>query len=153
MLIVAALLTAGVGTAFAGPLDVGKRAYAKHDFATALKLLLPLAENGNAEAQATLGTMYDYGQGVTQDFAAAIRWWRLAAAQGNALAQVNLGLAYGVKQDFGRAYTWLSAAAAQGFPNAEVFRATFAERMTREQIAAAQAAAQRCKSSGYKHCE
>ena len=152
-LIVAALLTIGAGVAFAGPLDDAKRAYAQQDFATALKLLLPLAKNGNAVAQATLGTMYNAGQGVAQDFAVAMRWWRLAAAQGNTLAQANLGLAYGVKQDFARAYAWLSVAADHGFPNAAVFRATFAERMTQAQIVAAQAEAQRCESSGFKLCE
>jgi hypothetical protein len=153
-LVVAALmLMMGDGIAGADPLDDGERAYAQHDFDTALKLLNPLAKNGNAEAQATLGLMFSNGQGVAQDFDAAIRWWRLAAAQGVALAQVNLGLAYGVKQDFGRAYVWLSAAAAQNFRNAEVFRDTFAERMTQEQLAQAQAKAQQCLSSKYKLCD
>ncbi len=147
------LLTTAAGPAFAGPLEDAKRAYAQQDFATALKLLRPLASNGNAQAQAALGLMYNNGQGVAQDFAAAMRWWQLAAAQGNALAQVNLGLAYGVNQEFGRAYTWLSAAAAQGFPNAKIFRTTFAERMTQEQITEAHAEAQRCQASNYKLCE
>ena len=40
------------------------------------------------------GTMYAKGQGVLQDYAEAVKWYRLAAAQGNAMAQANLGLRY-----------------------------------------------------------
>jgi TPR repeat protein len=38
--------------------------------------------------------MYDTGEGVAQDYAEAIKWYRLAAAQGYARAQANLGLMY-----------------------------------------------------------
>ena len=62
-----------------------------------------LAEQGNAEAQNTLGFRYLDGDGVPQDDAEAVRWWRLAADQGQAEAQFNLGLMYangrGVPQD------------------------------------------------------
>ena len=37
------------------------------DFATALENWRPLAEQGDADAQGTLGIMYDTGQGVLQD--------------------------------------------------------------------------------------
>ena len=40
------------------------------------------------------GLMYDNGEGVPQDDAEAVRWYRLAAEQGNASAQYNLGLMY-----------------------------------------------------------
>jgi TPR repeat protein len=152
----AAVLFSGfcaVAVAGAGALEDGQSAYAHRDFDAALKLLQPLAQTGDAQAQATLGLMYNTGQGVAQDFESAIRWWRLSAVQGNALAQVNLGLAYGIQQKFDRAYVWLSAAAAQSYPNASVFRANFAERMTKEQLAQAQAKTQQCLSSGYKLCE
>ena len=96
------LLAAGV--AGAGAMEDGQSAYAHRDFDAALKLLQPLAQSGDAQAQATLGLMYNTGEGVTQDFESAIRWWRLSAVQGNALAQVNLGLAYGIQQKFDRAY-------------------------------------------------
>jgi hypothetical protein len=36
--------------------------------------------------------MYDNGEGVPQDDAEAVRWYRLAAAQGLARGQFNLGL-------------------------------------------------------------
>ena len=45
------------------------------------------AEQGDADAQFTLGFRYEYGLGVPQDDAEAVRWYRLAAEQGNASAQ------------------------------------------------------------------
>jgi hypothetical protein len=62
------------------------------------------AEAGDADAQYNLGAMYDFGQGVEQDFKEAVKWYRKAADQGLAEAQFNLGMMYdqgqGVEQDF-----------------------------------------------------
>jgi hypothetical protein len=44
----------------AGPLEDGHTAYKRGDFATALSVWRPLAAQGNAWAQANLGTMYAY---------------------------------------------------------------------------------------------
>ena len=52
------------------------------------------ADQGNASAQYNLGLMYDFGWGVPQDKAEAVRWFRLSADQGNADAQYNLGVSY-----------------------------------------------------------
>ena len=38
--------------------------------------------------------MYANGEGVPQDAAEAVRWFRLAAEQGYASAQYNLGVMY-----------------------------------------------------------
>ena len=54
----------------------------------------PLAGQGNAVAQFSLGFMYDTGQGVTQDDSEAVTWYRKAAAQGHANAQYNIGVLY-----------------------------------------------------------
>ena len=67
-------------------------AYVQHDYAKEAKLLRPLAEQGNATAQALLGFMYGHGQGLQQDDVEALRWYRKAAEQGDAGAQSNLGL-------------------------------------------------------------
>ena len=76
------------------------------------------ADDGNASAQATLGFMYEIGQGVAQDEAEAVRWYRLAADQGEVVAQINLGLMYadgrGVPEDDAEAVKWLQLAAEQG---------------------------------------
>ena len=55
------------------------------------------AEQGDATAQFNLGLMYANGEGVPEDDAEAVRWYRMAAEQGLAIAQFNLG----VKYDFG----------------------------------------------------
>ena len=49
--------------------------------------LLP-ADQGHAIAQYNLGWMYANGEGVPEDDAEAVRWYRLAADQGHADAQV-----------------------------------------------------------------
>ncbi|HTM08741.1 MAG TPA: tetratricopeptide repeat protein [Verrucomicrobiae bacterium] len=76
-----------------------------------------LAEQGHQWAQRRLGQMYAEGKGVPQDFAEAIKWYRLAAAQENAPAMYSLGLAYekgqGVPQDFDEAVKWYRLAAAR----------------------------------------
>ena len=67
--------------------------------------------------------MYDNGQGVPQDYAAAASWYRKAAEQGDAVAQVNLGVMYrdgqGVPQDYAAAVSWYRKAAEQGYANAQ----------------------------------
>ena len=52
------------------------------------------AEQGDADARLTLGSMYANGEGVLQDEAEAVRWYRLAAEQENADAQDLLGRMY-----------------------------------------------------------
>ena len=99
------------------------------DYATALSLLRPLADQGDVDAQFLLGFMYDDGEGVVQDRKEAVKWYRLAAAQGNAYAQLHLGLMYdngrgGVPQDHKEAVKWFWLAAAQGNPSAQ-FRLGF----------------------------
>ncbi len=73
------LLTALAGTAVAGPFEDAVSAYERGDYATALREFRVLAEQGNAEAQTRLGTMYLRGIGVPQDAAEAERWYREAA--------------------------------------------------------------------------
>src|SRR5438552_1700400 len=112
---------------FAAPasadLDIGVAAYNRGDYATALRELKPLAENGLAPAQFNLGVMYNFGEGVPQDYKEALRWYRLAAEQGDALAQFNLGDMYyfgkGVPLDDKEALRWYRLAAEQGHPRAQ----------------------------------
>ena len=49
------LLLALIGLAAAGPLEDGQAAYQKGDYATALQILRPLAEQGNPAAQTVFG--------------------------------------------------------------------------------------------------
>jgi hypothetical protein len=88
------MLVAIAGAAVAGPLEDGEAAYQREDYATAYRLLGPLADQGNAEAQDRLGTMYVVGEGVPKNNSEAVKWYRRAADQGNADAQSHLGLMY-----------------------------------------------------------
>ena len=85
--------------------------------------LTGMAETGDAIAQFNLGLLYDNGEGVPQDYAAAAGWYRKAADQGNASAQYNLGLLYatgrGVAQDYAAAVSWFRKAADQGNASAQ----------------------------------
>ena len=138
--IVAVMLS---GAAIAGPPEDADAAYQRSDYATALRLLKPLAEQGFADAQYNLGFLYDQGEGMTQDYAEAARWYRLAAEQGFADAQYNLGFLYeqgeGVKQNYVLAHLWWNLAAARGNENAAKNRDDLAaHKMTLDQIAEAQ---------------
>jgi TPR repeat protein len=90
-----------------------------------LKATQAKAEKGDPDAQYQLGTMYAGGQGATNDFVAAAKWFRLAADQGLAIAQNNLGGLYfsgrGVPQDFEESAKWYQKAASQGFIPAQMF--------------------------------
>jgi TPR repeat protein len=103
------------GLALAGPLEDGQAAYTRGDFATALSLWQPLADQGNAEAQLGVGRLYDNGEGVTQDYAAAMKWYRAAADQGSPEAQFAVGQMYemarGTVEDLVEAASWYKLAA------------------------------------------
>ena len=107
----------------AGPLEDANAAYGKEDYATALRLFRPLADQGGASAQFMLGFMYDNGEGVPKDYVQAAKWWRLAADQGDARAQFNLGLMYdvgqGVPKDYVQAVKWYRLAADRGYARAQ----------------------------------
>ena len=55
--------------------------------------------------------MYEFGEGVPENDAEAVKWYRKAADQGHAQAQYNLGVMYyngdGVPENHVRAYVWL----------------------------------------------
>ncbi len=55
-----------------------------------IRTLRKQAEAGNANAQFNLGSMYETGSGVRQDYAEAAKWYRKAAERGDARAQYNL---------------------------------------------------------------
>ena len=93
-------------------------AYKKGDYVTAVDLYRLAAEQGYADAQNGLGSMYFLGQGVPQNDAEAAKWYRKAAEQGHTLALSNLASCYnlgrGVRQDYGEAVKWYRKAAEQG---------------------------------------
>ena len=130
----------------ANSLASGSAAFARGDYVRAARILLPLAERGNARAQSMVGFMYATGQGVPQSYDAASYWYRLAAERGDVTAQYLLGLAYdkgqGVPLDEVAAYKWLNLAASRAPKrNRDDFarlRDAAASKMTRGQIAVGQ---------------
>ena len=82
------------------------------------------AEQGDAEAQVSLGQCYDEGFGVEKDASKAADWYYKAASQGNAEAQCNLGIDYvsgtGCAKDPEKGFQYLTKAAKQG--NARAYR-------------------------------
>ena len=98
--------------------------------------------------------MYDNGEGVPQDDAKAVKWYRKAAEQGNADAQFFLGFMYdagrGVPQDDAQAHMWYNLAASRFPPGENLDRAVkirdlLAKMMTPAQIAEAQKLAREWK--------
>ena len=112
------LLVGSMSVATAQDLQKGYAAYQTGDYATAIQEWTPLANAGVSGVQSMLGFMYSTGQGVPQDAAEAVKWYRLAADQGHAKAQHNLGLMYrrgrGVPIDFVEAAKLYRLAAKQG---------------------------------------
>src|ERR1019366_7102480 len=78
----------------AGPITDALDAYLRDDYATALRLWVPLANQGEGSSQFGLGMLYENGQGVPQDYAEAVKWYRKAADQGYSSAQLHLGHMY-----------------------------------------------------------
>ena len=76
------------------------------------------AEQGDPDAQFSLGFAYKFGIGVDSDWKKAVEWFRKAAEQGQVHAQFRLGSAYwtgeGVDEDLRQAVYWLRKSAEQG---------------------------------------
>ena len=146
-------------SAIAGPLEDANAAYGRGDYAVALGLFRPLAEQGNVLAQMRLGDMYLWGRGAPEDYAASAKWYRLAAEQGNTQAQAVLGSSYadgiGVPRDYVLAHMWFNLAAT--WETIDDLRSFYARRrgelekqMTPDQIAEAQHMAREWKPTTAK---
>ena len=91
---------------------------------TEVESLRSLAEQGEAPSQARLGRLHYEGDCVPQDYAEAVRWYRLSAEQGNSNGQHSLGGAYtygrGVPQDYAEGSRWYRLSAEQGYVPSQV---------------------------------
>jgi len=111
-----------VAHATAGPLDEARAAFKRHDYRTVVRIVRPLASQGNAQAQYELGAAYSLGMGVPHDDTMAAYWYKKAAEQDISAAQSNIGVMYahgrGVVRDDHLALFWLRKAAERGSPQA-----------------------------------
>jgi len=93
----------------------GMHAYDQGDYAEALTIWKPLAEEGDQVAQSLLAMMYENGEGVRPQPTLAASWYERAARAGHPQAQFHLGRFYrdgvGVDRDSSEAFVWLSLAA------------------------------------------
>lgn len=81
------------------------------------------AATDDAEMQFHIGTLYETGKGVPQDYAQAVLWYRKAAEQSFAKAQYRLGVLYangvGVPLDEAQSAAWFQKAAEEGYVYAQ----------------------------------
>jgi TPR repeat protein len=107
----------------AGPYEDGDAAFRARNYAAAIKLWKPLAEDGNAEAQLGVATLYYSGLGVVMDYDLAFEWFSKAAAQGLPRALYMLGAMYrdgrGVREDHDKAIAYFRKAADQDVQGAQ----------------------------------
>jgi TPR repeat protein len=111
-------LLGGVVVAAHADLETALRDYNNLHFQAARQEFLEMASQGRAEAQFYLGEIYEGGVGVSIDYAAALKWYRLAADQDHALAQRRLGSMYsrglGTDKDETKAFQWYLKGARNG---------------------------------------
>jgi len=99
-------------------LSSGISAFESKHFSVALRLLSPLAEQGEPEAQFRMAIMFQNGLGCVASPDKAYQFMRAAAEQGHALAQHGLGFMYlegeCAEKDGAEAVKWFQLAADQG---------------------------------------
>lgn len=138
LMVLALVAAAGPGYA---QTDAGNEAYERGDYATAFKLWLAQANDGDSSAQYNVGVMYQLGQGVQKDMSEAAHWYRLAAERGVREARVDLGTMYangtGVTQNVIVAYILFDLAMTQGSTDSKTYRETLLKFMTPAQLAEA----------------
>lgn len=110
----------------------GEAAYQRKDYANALALWLPLAQQRHSLAQYNIAYMYQKGLGTPPDAAAACAWFSQAAALGDTAAVVALGHCYatgqGAPQDLTQAANLYQLAATVGDAQAQYLYAQAWER-------------------------
>ena len=110
----------------------GEDAYQSKDYATALAIWLPLAEQRHSLAQYNIAYMYQKGLGTAANEAAACTWFSQAAAQNDLAAIVATGRCYaegkGVAQDLSLAAALYLRAAVNGDAQAQFLYAQAQER-------------------------
>ena len=106
----------------AGAMDQARAAFARQDYAEAVKDWTLAAEAGDAAAMTDLGLAAVNGYGAPSDLPAAARWFQNAAKAGNAAGMVNLAALLlngaGLPKDEKAGLDWLNRAAKAGSPTA-----------------------------------
>ena len=144
------------GPGWSAETQTGFAAHRKDKNSPALEEQKTLAEQGNLEAQIYLASLYRHGNGVPQDYKAAVKWFTRAAEQGHAVAQYNLGIMHsfglGVVPDYKASVKWYTRAAEQGNPIAQynLARLYYLGQGVKENLAYAHMWANHASSNGFK---
>lgn len=101
-------------------------AFTRNNYMKSHDIWLPLAESGIAEAQYSLGFLYQSGWGPERDIQKAVAWYTNAAEQNEARAQFNLGMLLlngedDVKKDTEAGVLWLTRSAENNNTRAKEF--------------------------------
>lgn len=116
----------------------GLDAFNAGDYAEAYVHWWPLALQGDAKAQASIGFMFYSGKGVNQDDAQSLVWFGKAAEAGQPTAQFFLGMHYlygkGVPVDRARAHAWCDISLSNGYSEALFCRDAIAAHLSADDI-------------------
>jgi hypothetical protein len=82
LLITLAVLLGSAGVSWSADFAKCQAAFDERDYKTALREFKPLAEQGDALAQFSLGVMYYTGKGVPQNMVYAYMWFNIAVSSG-----------------------------------------------------------------------
>ena len=74
---------------YADEFEDAVKAVNRRDYETAYKMIVPLAENGQAAAQLVLGMMYFKGTGVEKNIVEADKWLFISEASGQEAGKKN----------------------------------------------------------------
>ena len=113
-LLFAGLLVLTAQSAVADDMEEGWRAYLGGDYAKAIEIFAPMAEQGSPRAMTILANMYRYGDGVELDPERSARLYRQASLLGHVAAQYDLAqlylIGFGVEQSVAHTLMWLTIA-------------------------------------------
>ena len=136
------LLVMMVVPVYANDFQEGLDAIHETNYEKALEKLIPLAEHGHPAAQYNIGVMHEWGNGVPQDNANALKWYKRSAEHSHKDAQNNLGALYskgeGTEQNFIEALKWFIISAENGSEGGQKNIRIVEKRMSYEQISQAQ---------------
>jgi TPR repeat protein len=96
-------------------------AFGRHEYATAVAIVRPLATRGDIFAQYLLAAMYDNGKALPENHAMALQWYQRSAAAGFTMSMRNLGTMYRNGEatghpDYVQAYRWYTLSLTHAVP-------------------------------------
>ena len=96
------------------------------EYAKALGYFRQAASMGHLDAQQEIGSMYQFGEGVSKNYAEALKWYYAPATKGDVLAQYFIGTLYyeggwGLMQNYTEALKWFAQAAVKNNASAQSY--------------------------------